>query len=222
MRILAYAQLLESYRSLTLDSLARSFGVSVDFVDRYEKKPLFSMWWLKFDFGLVNYRGLLLQVVCIVLLTRFMVSSKRTALRSRTPSMNVWSRKEIYWWTLCNDWVRCCIEQRCYYPTRIWCHMGVVLHVVRGSFVGRVRSVLNYIIASDIRRPFLNTTVRVMAKLIYTVLKETLFHTKDMFRYRWRRWELYLYYMLWNPFKRTMTKQASAHERQRKIAGKHA
>ena len=34
MRILAYNQLLESYRSLTLDSLARSFGVSVGFVDR--------------------------------------------------------------------------------------------------------------------------------------------------------------------------------------------
>ncbi|KAH9950320.1 PCI-domain-containing protein [Amylocystis lapponica] len=33
MRILAYSQLLESYRSLTLDSLARSFGVSIDFVD---------------------------------------------------------------------------------------------------------------------------------------------------------------------------------------------
>lgn len=34
MRILAYAQILESYRSLTLNSLASSFGVSVDFVDR--------------------------------------------------------------------------------------------------------------------------------------------------------------------------------------------
>ncbi|GBE81660.1 PCI-domain-containing protein [Sparassis latifolia] len=33
MRILAYSQILESYRSLTLDSLARSFGVSVEFVD---------------------------------------------------------------------------------------------------------------------------------------------------------------------------------------------
>ncbi|KAI0076430.1 PCI-domain-containing protein [Panus rudis PR-1116 ss-1] len=33
MRILAYSQLLESYRSLTLESLARSFGVSIDFVD---------------------------------------------------------------------------------------------------------------------------------------------------------------------------------------------
>ena len=34
MRILAYNQLLQSYRSLTLDSLARSFGVSIDFVDK--------------------------------------------------------------------------------------------------------------------------------------------------------------------------------------------
>lgn len=34
MRILAYAQILESYRSLTLHSLATSFGVSIDFVDR--------------------------------------------------------------------------------------------------------------------------------------------------------------------------------------------
>jgi len=33
MRILSYSQLLESYRSLTLDSLSRAFGVSVDFVD---------------------------------------------------------------------------------------------------------------------------------------------------------------------------------------------
>ncbi|CAE6508725.1 unnamed protein product [Rhizoctonia solani] len=34
MRILAYSQLLESYRSLTLDSLAGAFGVSVEFVDK--------------------------------------------------------------------------------------------------------------------------------------------------------------------------------------------
>jgi len=33
MRILAYSQLLESYRSLTLESLSGAFGVSVDFVD---------------------------------------------------------------------------------------------------------------------------------------------------------------------------------------------
>ena len=34
MRILAYSQLLESYRSLTLESLSGAFGVSIDFVDR--------------------------------------------------------------------------------------------------------------------------------------------------------------------------------------------
>ncbi|KAF8056690.1 26S proteasome subunit RPN7-domain-containing protein [Lyophyllum atratum] len=33
MRILAYSQLLESYRSLTLESLSAAFGVSVEFVD---------------------------------------------------------------------------------------------------------------------------------------------------------------------------------------------
>ena len=35
MRILAYAQLLQSYSSLTLESLAHAFGVTVDFVDKY-------------------------------------------------------------------------------------------------------------------------------------------------------------------------------------------
>ena len=34
MRILAYSQLLESYRSLTLESLSGAFGVSQDFVDK--------------------------------------------------------------------------------------------------------------------------------------------------------------------------------------------
>jgi len=37
MRILAYSQLLESYRSLTLESLSGAFGVSVEFVDRFVK-----------------------------------------------------------------------------------------------------------------------------------------------------------------------------------------
>lgn len=35
MRIKAYQQLLESYRSLTLERMSRSFGVSEAFVDRY-------------------------------------------------------------------------------------------------------------------------------------------------------------------------------------------
>lgn len=34
MKILAYTQLLESYRSLTLQYMANAFGVSVDFIDR--------------------------------------------------------------------------------------------------------------------------------------------------------------------------------------------
>ncbi|KAK6175489.1 hypothetical protein SNE40_013947 [Patella caerulea] len=34
MRILAYAQLLESYRSLTLEYMARAFGVTVEFIDQ--------------------------------------------------------------------------------------------------------------------------------------------------------------------------------------------
>jgi hypothetical protein len=35
MRILAYAQLLESYSSLTIASMAKSFGVSEEFIDKY-------------------------------------------------------------------------------------------------------------------------------------------------------------------------------------------
>ena len=35
MRILAYAQLLQSYQSLTLESLSAAFGVTVDFMDKY-------------------------------------------------------------------------------------------------------------------------------------------------------------------------------------------
>lgn len=33
MRIIAYSQLLESYRSLSIESMARSFGVSEVFID---------------------------------------------------------------------------------------------------------------------------------------------------------------------------------------------
>lgn len=34
MRILAYSQLLQSYRSLTLESMGSAFGVSVEFIDK--------------------------------------------------------------------------------------------------------------------------------------------------------------------------------------------
>lgn len=33
-RVVAYSQFLESYKSVTLDSMAASFGVSADFIDR--------------------------------------------------------------------------------------------------------------------------------------------------------------------------------------------
>jgi 26S proteasome regulatory subunit N7 len=39
MRILAYAQLLESYRSLTIESLSGAFGVSKEFVDKLSLPP---------------------------------------------------------------------------------------------------------------------------------------------------------------------------------------
>lgn len=38
-RILAYSQLLESYRSLTLDYMAQAFGVSPAFMDKYVHLP---------------------------------------------------------------------------------------------------------------------------------------------------------------------------------------
>ena len=40
MKIIAYTQLLESYRSLTLEYMANAFGVSVDFIDRYTECSL--------------------------------------------------------------------------------------------------------------------------------------------------------------------------------------
>lgn len=48
MRILAYGQLLESYRSLTLESLSRAFGVSVEFLDKYVLFPLLPQHFLNF------------------------------------------------------------------------------------------------------------------------------------------------------------------------------
>jgi hypothetical protein len=42
MRIRAYAQLLESYRSLTLESMCRAFGVGEEFMDKSVLNSLFS------------------------------------------------------------------------------------------------------------------------------------------------------------------------------------
>lgn len=38
MRILAYTQLLESYRSLTLAYMAQAFGVTEDYIDKYVQR----------------------------------------------------------------------------------------------------------------------------------------------------------------------------------------
>jgi len=35
MRVLAYTQLLQSYQSLTLNYMAKAFGVTVSFIDQY-------------------------------------------------------------------------------------------------------------------------------------------------------------------------------------------
>lgn len=35
MRIVAYSQFLESYKTVTIDNMAKSFGVSSDFIDRF-------------------------------------------------------------------------------------------------------------------------------------------------------------------------------------------
>ena len=68
MRILAYNQLLQSYRSLTLDSMARSFGVGIDFIDTYVTTLFFLCCLLTLCAG--SCRGSLHRAVCIVRSTR--------------------------------------------------------------------------------------------------------------------------------------------------------
>lgn len=43
MRVLAYTQLLESYRSLTLPYMANAFGVSIDFIDQWVDEKHFQV-----------------------------------------------------------------------------------------------------------------------------------------------------------------------------------
>ena len=35
-RIIIYSQYLESYKTVTLETMAREFGVSIDFIDKYD------------------------------------------------------------------------------------------------------------------------------------------------------------------------------------------
>lgn len=45
-RIAAYNQILESYRSLTMESMAKSFGVSEDFIDSYLPSHFYPLYFL--------------------------------------------------------------------------------------------------------------------------------------------------------------------------------
>lgn len=69
MRILAYTQLLESYRSLTLQYMADSFGVTVEYVDQYvnfcsnRKKKNFWFSYIQFEFQILYSLRILLSFV---------------------------------------------------------------------------------------------------------------------------------------------------------------
>ena len=58
MRILAYAQHLQSYRSLTLESMALAFGVTVEFIDRYVPSPIALSLFHSFMFANHSHREL--------------------------------------------------------------------------------------------------------------------------------------------------------------------
>lgn len=45
MKILAYTQLLESYRSLTLQYMSEAFGVSMDFIDEWVIQIQGDLYW---------------------------------------------------------------------------------------------------------------------------------------------------------------------------------
>ncbi len=40
MKVIAYTQMLESYRSVQLENMASAFGVTAEFLDRYTNNPL--------------------------------------------------------------------------------------------------------------------------------------------------------------------------------------
>lgn len=95
MRILAYAQLLESYRSLTLESLARAFGVSVEFIDRYVSIVLVALI-LLLTSSIVRSPGSSPTVGYTHALTGSMASLRRLVLRRRTRSTRPSCAKETF------------------------------------------------------------------------------------------------------------------------------
>jgi hypothetical protein len=77
MRIKAYQQLLESYRSLTLERMSRSFGVSEAFVDRYVST-------MSRELTSATFRASLPMAAFPALSTRSAASSLPTSCRHRT------------------------------------------------------------------------------------------------------------------------------------------
>jgi 26S proteasome regulatory subunit N7 len=86
MRLRAYQQLLQSYRVVGLESMANDFGVTVDFLDRYNH-PL-SVTYIIYSFALGILQSLLRQIASPALLTGLLAkaSLKRTAQMIKTSS----------------------------------------------------------------------------------------------------------------------------------------
>jgi len=58
MRIISYAQLLESYRSVTIESMASSFGVSEKFIDEY----------VLFYFVFIKKKYIIITIIIIIIM----------------------------------------------------------------------------------------------------------------------------------------------------------
>lgn len=89
MRILAYAQILESYKSVTLESLSDAFGVSVDFIDRF---AFFTGERMEMMLTMRTESSLDLSPMAdyTVRSTRYTGSSRRRVRLSRMRSMRRW------------------------------------------------------------------------------------------------------------------------------------
>ncbi len=64
MRILAYSQLLESYRSLTLGYMAEAFGVSTEFIDQYARLFMYINYFVNVDYFYAHFGLFLSQGSC--------------------------------------------------------------------------------------------------------------------------------------------------------------
>lgn len=91
MRLRGYQQLLQSYRKVGLESMAKDFGVSVDFLDKYVPAPLVLA--VLMSAGTCPTSSRLIE--CHAQLTASRKSSKPTGLTTRTSSTTMCSGKAI-------------------------------------------------------------------------------------------------------------------------------